>query len=264
MARTIAEIKKQMTDAFMAEPAARERYGLADTDTFESRFSRVSIEGLIFYIMAFAVHVVECLIDSHSAEVEEALAAKSPHTLRWYRDLVLSFGYLGDKPVSHCSVAEDGEGLLVKVAAGEPGSRRRVDPAVVDALVPWLEDNKDAGTPVTVVNRDGDSLRISVAVWTDPSLLAGTDPLRAALRTVVSDLDFDGTLSRRMVEDALLAVPGVRLVEITTMQTHNDAAGAVWEPFGQQRKAASGWWQLADADCSISAYTYTNGNLAAS
>lgn len=263
MARSIAEIKQQMTDAFMAEPAVRERYGLADSDTFDSRFSRVSIESLIFYIMAFAVHVVEALIDSHTAEVEEALAAKSPHTLRWYRDLVLSYDYLGEYPVSHCSVSESAEGLQVKIASGEPGSRHTVEAGAAAALPAWIDLRKDAGTPVAVVNRDGDSLRIDITVWRDPALLDNdVQPLREALRNLVSNLDFDGLLSRRMVEDALLAVPGVRLVAIGDMQTHTDTYGAPWEPFGYQRRAASGWWQLANTDCSISLRIYSPSDLA--
>ena len=34
MARTISEIKRTMTDAFMADPYSREQYGLVDGNTF--------------------------------------------------------------------------------------------------------------------------------------------------------------------------------------------------------------------------------------
>ena len=57
MARTIAEIKQEMTDAWMAEGAVRERYGLSGSDTFEGKFSKVSIEGLLFYVVAFGIWV---------------------------------------------------------------------------------------------------------------------------------------------------------------------------------------------------------------
>lgn len=65
MARTIAEIKQEMTDAFMGESVVREKYGFSSTDTFDTRFSKVSIEGLLFYVVAFGVWVLEKLFDSH-------------------------------------------------------------------------------------------------------------------------------------------------------------------------------------------------------
>lgn len=43
-----------MTDRFMAESAVQERYGFTASDSFEARFSKVSIEGLLFYVVAFA------------------------------------------------------------------------------------------------------------------------------------------------------------------------------------------------------------------
>ena len=50
MARTIAEIKQEMCEAFIAESAVRERYGLTEGDTFDGKFSKVSIEGLLLYV----------------------------------------------------------------------------------------------------------------------------------------------------------------------------------------------------------------------
>ena len=92
MARTIAEIKQGMTDRFMAEEAVRERYGLTSGDTFESKFSKVSIEGLLLYVVAFGIWVVERLMDEHRTAVEGMLAERLPHTARWYRNLVLGWG----------------------------------------------------------------------------------------------------------------------------------------------------------------------------
>ena len=43
MARSIAEIKQTMTNAFMADATVRERYGLLENDTFDDSFSAVRI-----------------------------------------------------------------------------------------------------------------------------------------------------------------------------------------------------------------------------
>lgn len=84
MARDIATIKQEMADAFMAESAVRERYGFTASDTFDSKFSKVSIEGLLFYVVAFGMWAMEKLFDSHKAEVDAMLADRTPHTTRWY------------------------------------------------------------------------------------------------------------------------------------------------------------------------------------
>lgn len=79
-----------MTTAFMAESAVRDKYGFTASDTFEGKFSKVSIEGLLFYVVAFGIWVLEKLFDTHKEEVSTMLADLTPHTTRWYRNRVLS------------------------------------------------------------------------------------------------------------------------------------------------------------------------------
>ena len=62
MARSVAEIKKTMTDAFMADATIREKYGLSVNDTFSSKFSSVTIENILFFIVAACCHVLEVLL----------------------------------------------------------------------------------------------------------------------------------------------------------------------------------------------------------
>ena len=64
--------------------AVRERYGLRAGDRFDDKFSKVSIEGLLFYVVAFGMWAMEKLFDSHKAEADAMLADRTPHTTRWY------------------------------------------------------------------------------------------------------------------------------------------------------------------------------------
>ena len=48
MARTIAEIKKEMTDAYMSNSIIRDIYGITGDADFDSVFSPVSIESTLF------------------------------------------------------------------------------------------------------------------------------------------------------------------------------------------------------------------------
>ena len=57
MARTVKQIKKSMTDEFMASKIIRDKYGLTEKDTFDNAFSEVSFESILFGIIASAICV---------------------------------------------------------------------------------------------------------------------------------------------------------------------------------------------------------------
>ena len=62
MARTIAQIKTELTEAFMTDSTLQTKYGFSEGDSFDSRFSKVSIESLLLYIVATAIWTLEKLI----------------------------------------------------------------------------------------------------------------------------------------------------------------------------------------------------------
>jgi hypothetical protein len=83
--RTISDIKKELTDAFMADAQLQAAYGFAPGTAFDKQFSRISLESLLLYIVAFAQWTLEKLFDTHTQEVTDYIATMKPHTLRWYR-----------------------------------------------------------------------------------------------------------------------------------------------------------------------------------
>lgn len=262
MARTIAEIKQEMTDAFMGESVVREKYGFSSTDTFETRFSKVSIEGLLFYVVAFGVWVLEKLFDSHKDEVATMLADLTPHTTRWYRNRVLSMVPSGqtEPPVKYCSVDDRGCRLKVKIAGGAAGARQPVDTDTYNAVLSYLAEEKDAGLKIEVVNEDSNRLKATLNVWYDPmELVPGNKPAEAALKAYVSNLDFDGLLTRNGIVDALREVPGVEMVKIELLQTKY--AENAWRNFGNQERAESGYWSIEDTDVTVTYDRYRKENL---
>lgn len=241
-----------MTAAWMADSAVRDRYGLAETDTFESRFSKVSIEGLLFYVVAFGIWVMEKLFDSHRAEVDAMLSDRTPHTTRWYRNRVLAMTPSGqsEPPVKYCSVDDRGARLKIKVAGGSAGARQPVDTDTYNAVLSYLESEKDAGLKIEVVNEDSNRLGVTLQVWYDPmQLTPGDKPVEAALKAYVSNLDFDGLLSRNSLVDALREVPGVEMVNIVELKTKY--ADNAWRTFGNQERAESGYWGIDDGDIRV-------------
>ncbi len=67
MARSIAEIKKTMTDGFVTNEEAKARYGLDTSKTFDEQFSKVSIESILYYVVASAIYILEVLSDTREA-----------------------------------------------------------------------------------------------------------------------------------------------------------------------------------------------------
>lgn len=269
MARTIAEIKQEMTDRWMADEAVRERYDIAEGESFETRFSKVSIESLLFYTVAFGVWVLEKLIDRHRADVEAMLEAKRPHTTRWYREQILAFvpSWAEEPPVKYCAVddgadaAPDGNKLTVKIAKGQPGSRQRVSTDEAEALGSWLAQNKDAGVKITVVNKKASRLVLRLTVWYDPLSLRPADKtVEKTVKEYVSNLDFDGLLSRNNIESQVRAVEGVKLVRIDDMQSADYQESS--HPFRQQERSAAGYWAFEqESDLAVMYEPYSRGMI---
>ena len=94
MAQTVSEIKAVMTAKFMADPNNASAYGFTVGDNFEQTFSKVSLESIIFFIVAFAHFILQSLFDTHKAEMTALLDTKKPHRLKWYRDKALQFRFV--------------------------------------------------------------------------------------------------------------------------------------------------------------------------
>ena len=93
MARSVAEIKKTMTDAFMADETIREKYGLSERDTFGGSFSSVSLENILFFILAACYHVLEMIFDQHKIDIENKIATAVVASVPWYYKMALAFQY---------------------------------------------------------------------------------------------------------------------------------------------------------------------------
>ena len=82
MARTINEIKESMLNAYAEDDIIREKYGMVGEDKPE--FPKVSIENILFYVIAAMLWTVEVLFDRHKKEVTDYIDQMKPHGLRWY------------------------------------------------------------------------------------------------------------------------------------------------------------------------------------
>lgn len=237
MARSITDIKKQMTDAFMADEYIREAYGFVEGDTFNGKFSSVSIESILFYIVAACIYTFEVLFDSYREDVNDTIET-SAHTARWYRDKALAFmrdvplvedadyydtSDMTDEEIEQAKVvkyaaateSKDSSLLTIKVATkGNNGELQPLDQTT--DLAAYLAEIKDAGVRINLINRAGDVFFYEMDVYYNPLINANTvkSAVEDAVKNYVQGLPFDGQYSNMGCIDAVQKVAGVEVAEI--------------------------------------------------
>ena len=241
--RTISDIKKELTDAFMADAQLQAAYGFAPGTAFDKQFSRISLESLLLYIVAFAQWTLEKLFDTHTQEVTDYIATMKPHTLRWYQEKAKAFLYgfnLIDgtdqfdttgksddeiaqaQVVKFAAVTESGATLYLKIAGEESSRPKKLDASQKAAFEAYLHEYKDAGVRVDVTSEQGDYLRLSLDVYYNPLLLTatgqsksdGTYPVEDAIKSYIELLPFNGEYRNNALVDAIQQTTGVVMVQL--------------------------------------------------
>ena len=249
MARTITEIKEGIAADFMRNEAAASAYGFTPGDSFTERFSKVSVEGVLFYVAACAVWVLECLFDAHKADVDSRIDEILPHRPKWYRDKALRFmkgkvllpdsdeydtsamseeEMAAARVVKHAVAVESRETsvLTVKVAGESDGRRTPLDEGTARQLAAYFAEIKDAGVRIDVVNKEADPFSCEVDIYYDAMLAPETvkTDCEAAIKSYIENLPFNGEYTNMALVDALQGVEGVKVVEFVGASTTDGAA----------------------------------------
>ena len=242
MARTIQEIQTLILQAKAQEPALNE---LNST-------SKVAIWRLWVYIIAVAIWSLEKLFDQHRADIDKRLAELKPHTARWYRSKALAFQYGFDllpdsdkfnnqghteeaieasKIVKYSAVIESkNEGRLIVKIAGEQGDTLQpITDAQKQAFEAYLQEIKDAGVRLSVVNYQPDVLHLQMKIIYDPlvldsngqSIIHATKPVEETIKSYLKRLPFNGELVLAHLIDALQQAEGVKIPHLVLAQSKN-------------------------------------------
>ncbi len=281
MARTITEIKKEMTDAFMADATIIEAYGLDVNKTFDRQFSKVSLESIFFYIVSFTVWFLEKLFDLHKQDVDASLETLMPHTARWYRTKALAFqygfdllvdsdkfdntGYTDEQIedsmiVKYSAVVEtqDESRLVVKIATED--ETETLTPVTVEQLTAftgYMAEVKDAGVRVTVINYLPDRLKLNLRIVRDPLVLDANGmhlvyanfPVNEAIQEFMKELPFNGELSLQSLVDKIQAADGVKDLNLDLAQT-------AW--IDAETDTYGNWGDIDISTIPVSGYFYVN------
>lgn len=278
MARTVAEIKKQMTEAFMADGVIREKYGISGTGSFEAVFSKVSVESVVFYVVAMAAWTLETLFDLFKAEVNEQIAQNVVPTVRWYHTQAVGFQY-GDvlvydedagrfcygtvnetkRVVKYCAVKDRGGSIQMLVSGDAGGKPVVLQQGVMTAFRGYMNSVKVAGVILDVRSLEADSIRIAVTVQVDPQVIGvngrriddGRLVVVEAVDTYLARIVYGGTFNKTRCVDAIQTVEGV--VDVTLAWVKVKAASAVdyGEIVSNNYTAAAGCFISDGLDTSI-------------
>lgn len=238
MARTIKEIKKSMTDQFMADPLLREKYGLSANDTFDGSFSAVSFESIVFGVVAAAIYTLEAIFDVFRRDVDKKISSSIVATIPWYHKVCLEYQH-GDslvlnettydyeyeitddskKLVKFAACRDRGGGVYILVAgSGSDGYPKALSNDVLTAFREYVSRRKPAGVITDIYSYDPDDIKIELTVQYDPlllnpdgSLIANPTirPVEDAINNYLSSIIYGGTFNRNKLIDAVQSADGV-------------------------------------------------------
>jgi hypothetical protein len=248
MARTITQIQEQITTTYVNNMAA------AGVVVDPSTWSLTNLERIFIYAIAFCIHALELIFDTHQQETLEDLANLKPHTERWYAKKALAyqhgFNLLPDsdqydntgftdaqieesKVVKYSAVIEQENQfgrvfLRIKLAGSDGNDLTQLTAPEFAGFKEYMKRVKDAGVKLQEDNLPADKLKMKWTIYYDPLILdntgsrldgAGGTVVANAVKEYLRNLPFNGVYVLQYHEDFLQAVPGVVIAEISECQT---------------------------------------------
>lgn len=256
MARSIEQIKKQMAEQFMADPVIREKYGITGSASFEEAFSRVSIESILFFVVASAIYVVEAIFDRHAADIDRKVETAVLASLPWYHkialeyqhgddlvwnDMTQSYGYADQddkkKKVKYAACQDMGGGVRLLVSgASSDGRPEKLSDDVLTAFKHYLNRRKPAGVVVEAYSLAPDKIILSLAVQYNPLLLNADGslisspsrfPVEEAVKEYLRGIVYGGVFNKTSLIDNVQKAEGVVdvvLSEVKAVQASGEEA----------------------------------------
>lgn len=239
-----------MTDAFMADAHIREQYGLTEGSTFADSFSPVSLESILFFIVAACCHVMEALFDRHREDVDDKISRAVVASVSWYYKIARQFQY-GDalvfddatsqfrypavdeskQLVRYVAVRDRGTSIQILASADKDGAPEPLSNDVLTAFKRYMNRVKIAGVVLNIRSLPADSIQIRATVQVDPLIIAttgtrnsdGNRPVEAAINAYLRNITYGGTFNKTKLVDAIQGVEGV--IDVVLSECLYKAAG---------------------------------------
>lgn len=252
MARSIQDIQQLIYAQKAQEPALQSL----------NSPSKVAIWRLWVYIISVAIWSLEKLFDLHRTDIDKRLTELKPHTARWYRSKALAFQYgfslsldsdkynnqwlpqeqiEASKIIKYSAVVESkNEGRLIVKIAGEQGEQLQpITDAQRQSFEAYLQEIKDAGVRLSVVNYQPDVLHLQMKIVYDPlvldsngqSITKATKPVEETIKSYLKRLPFNGELVLAHLIDALQQAEGVKIPHLVLAQSKNITSSGEYGAF---------------------------------
>ena len=244
--------------------------------------SVTAIWRLLFYVVAYAIHVHESLWDEHKKEVSDTIDEMLPHRPKWYRDKALAFmkdttlmedsdqydttgmseeDITSRQVVKHATANESDQSswLIIKVAgvdATDSTKRAPISQAEEVQLSAYLQEIKDAGVRIALVNEPADEFRCEVDIYYDPTRepISVKSDCEQAIREYVENLSFNGVYSNMALIDALQAVDGVKIAEMRSSES-TPASIDTFAPIDAYAIPTAGYFHVASTQLNMIAHS---------
>ena len=242
--RSISEIKKEMTDAFMADPIIIAKYDPTSswtiTTQFEDVFASSSIESILFYIVAVISYGLEFMFNAHIDQVAAMETKMRVGSREWWRQLAFNFQfgfslqfnssinvfeytYVDEsaKIIKYVDCRETSIGLVMLIAKADSDGnpvKLAVGSAERAAFAAYIKKSKIAGVPLNWQSYDADLVRMYLTVVVDPLVIdaSGMDiqnsnyPVEDAIGAYLKAIPFgSGRMNKTQIIDAIQAAPGI-------------------------------------------------------
>lgn len=265
MARTRAEIEQEIEDQKAADA----------TLLAVSSVSSTSVWGAIKKVIAYCVWVFETLMDKYQAEINQNASAAVYGHDEWWAKKMLEFQY-GDslaiqdtdgkkrmfypvvdpskQIIKRASIKDDGKGGSVIKIAKESGSTLvALTTSEFNAAKSYVNKQQPAGTKITLQSKNTDVAKYFITIYYDPlvpledigSVLGIETNVETAMNNYHKNIDFDGGVDLRKLEDALQAISGID--SFVTTNAEAKPAGGVYSSFNRRYETIAGFIMIDPA-----------------
>lgn len=159
------------------------------------------------YLIALAHAAVYQMWDAVKAEINTLTASQIIGTPAWYVNLALTFN--SGLNAQRASCREVGTKVILKVAKSAAGVTSQLTNTELSNLTTFVNSKKVAGTDISIVSQTADLVSLVVSIQYSGVQSAVEVAVIAAIKNHLASLPFDATLSRSLIENALISLSDV-------------------------------------------------------
>ena len=237
--------------------------------------SKVGNWRLWLWIMAVGSWIIEQLFEIHKSDITAILAAKRPHTIRWYAGESKKFQYgyplvwKDDKfqyerydpdalIVKYAAAVERGGKVILKVANEVSGAKIALTAGQKTIFTEFWTRWKDAGVRLEIVSQAADKLKVDLTVVRDRLVLDASNcllrdsqvnPFMNAIDDYSKSLEFDGIIRLSRLIDFIQLAEGI--IDVKLNSAAHKPSGGTWSNVDMEVESVSGYFELSLTDCTL-------------